>query len=268
MNDASAQIPRILHRVWLGPRPPDDTYLASWRTHCPGWEIKTWRDADLADVELPYVRQALAAGKWAFASDYLRLVALYREGGIYLDTDVELTDSPERVRGCAFAVGITHHPHPQTAVICARPGHPIVKEVLDSYRGCTFDRGYGVYDEMPITTRLIRVLARHGVDFKALDPEKAYTPEPGVRLYPRSLVSRRQEGRPNIFTHHAVATWHDPYRRTAVTRLFGRWRLIKFKRRKAASAGAEPKLLADERALARFGCRRFLWVLARETPRK
>ena len=67
MNDASAQIPRILHRVWLGPRPPDDTYLASWRTHCPGWEIKTWRDADLADVELPYVRQALAAGKWAFA---------------------------------------------------------------------------------------------------------------------------------------------------------------------------------------------------------
>ena len=94
MNDASAQIPRILHRVWLGPRPPDDTYLASWRTHCPGWEIKTWRDADLADVELPYVRQALAAGKWAFASDYLRLVALFREGGIYLDTESSSPTAP------------------------------------------------------------------------------------------------------------------------------------------------------------------------------
>lgn len=36
----------------------------------------------------PYVREAFKQRKWAFVSDYIRFYALYKYGGIYLDSDV------------------------------------------------------------------------------------------------------------------------------------------------------------------------------------
>ena len=46
-------------------------------------------DARSFDVDsVPFVKEACSVKKWAFASDYIRLHALYEEGGIYLDTDV------------------------------------------------------------------------------------------------------------------------------------------------------------------------------------
>ena len=42
-------IPRIVHRVWLGGDVPRDArrFGESWERHCPGWEVRTWRDWDL-----------------------------------------------------------------------------------------------------------------------------------------------------------------------------------------------------------------------------
>ena len=56
----------------------------------PDYQIKCW-DANSFDFSsVPYVEQAIKARKWAFAADYVRLYALYTEGGIYLDSDVEV----------------------------------------------------------------------------------------------------------------------------------------------------------------------------------
>ena len=38
-------------------------------------------------------KDGLYAGKYAFASDYIRAYALYNYGGIYLDCDVEVLKS-------------------------------------------------------------------------------------------------------------------------------------------------------------------------------
>ena len=49
----------------------------------PDYEIICW-DKKRFDIDsVPFVRQA-----YAFAADYIRLYALYTEGGIYLDSDV------------------------------------------------------------------------------------------------------------------------------------------------------------------------------------
>ena len=37
-----------------------------------------------------FVRQAYDEKKWAFISDYVRYYAVYENGGIYLDTDVQI----------------------------------------------------------------------------------------------------------------------------------------------------------------------------------
>ena len=41
--------------------------------------------------------QAYENKKWGFVPDYARLDIIYNEGGIYLDTDVELITNPDRL---------------------------------------------------------------------------------------------------------------------------------------------------------------------------
>lgn len=65
--------------------------MESWKKVLPDYEIREWSEKDLFRFsDNRYVRQAYEAKKWAFVSDVFRLFALYKEGGIYLDTDVEV----------------------------------------------------------------------------------------------------------------------------------------------------------------------------------
>lgn len=257
-------IPRKLHRVWLGKRPPDDTYLEGWRRSCPGWEIRTWGEADLEGIGVRYVREAYAAGKWAFVADYLRLLALYREGGFYLDTDVELSSSLEPYRGDSFCVGLTRTGLPQTAVIGAEKGSAVVRELLDGYAGAVFDLGDGICDERPINLRFKPPLARRGAKLTAEWSEREQALTDGVRIHPRSLMCVRVEGRENVAWHHATGTWQDAYKRKRSFRspLLGLG-IVLLKRRKRAGEDFTAQLLPDERRMFAVPYRRFVLAAVR-----
>ena len=86
-------IPKKIHYCWFGRNPLPPLALkciASWKEYCPDYEIKEWNE-DNFDLNCnAYVREAYEARKWAFITDYVRLYALVNEGGIYMDTDVEV----------------------------------------------------------------------------------------------------------------------------------------------------------------------------------
>lgn len=86
-------IPKIIHYCWFGKNPiPKDfqNYIDSWRDKCPEYEIKRWDESNFDITCIEYVKEAYGCRKWAFVSDYARLWIIYHNGGIYLDTDVEL----------------------------------------------------------------------------------------------------------------------------------------------------------------------------------
>ena len=65
--------------------------MATWRQVMPHYKIKLWNTSNFDIGSAPaYVQQACAQRKWAFAADYIRMWALYTEGGIYLDSDVRV----------------------------------------------------------------------------------------------------------------------------------------------------------------------------------
>lgn len=85
-------IPRILHYCWVGPRGLPEklkAYQESWTRHLPEWRIRAWGNGDI-DSTHPFLRRVAAQGHWGQVSDYLRWQAVYEEGGIYFDTDVEV----------------------------------------------------------------------------------------------------------------------------------------------------------------------------------
>ena len=85
--------PQIIHYCWFGRNPLPDLALkciASWRKYLPDYEIKEWNEDNFDVNIIPYTAEAYKAKKYAFVSDYARFYILYKYGGLYFDTDVEV----------------------------------------------------------------------------------------------------------------------------------------------------------------------------------
>lgn len=86
-------IPKIIHYCWFGRNPLPSSAkrcIASWKKYLPNYEIKEWNEDNFDINRIPYTRDAYAAKKYAFVSDYARFWVLYHYGGVYFDTDVEV----------------------------------------------------------------------------------------------------------------------------------------------------------------------------------
>ena len=99
-------IPKIIHYCWFGRNPLPELAqkcIASWRKYLPDYEIKEWNEDNFDVNIIPYTAEAYAQKKYAFVSDYARFWVLYKYGGIYFDTDVEVIRSLEELlRNDAF----------------------------------------------------------------------------------------------------------------------------------------------------------------------
>ena len=86
-------IPKVIHYCWFGkgemPKLAKKC-IRSWKKYCPDYEIICWNEDNFDLSQNRYMREAYEAGKWAFVSDFARLKIIYENGGIYLDTDVEI----------------------------------------------------------------------------------------------------------------------------------------------------------------------------------
>lgn len=86
-------IPKIIHYCWLSGDPVPaklQKCMESWKKHLPDYEIMLWNFDRFPKDQSAWVAQAFDNRKYAFAADYIRLYALYKYGGIYLDMDVEV----------------------------------------------------------------------------------------------------------------------------------------------------------------------------------
>lgn len=86
-------IPKIIHYCWFGGNPLPKSAVKcvnSWKKFFPDYEIKEWNETNFDVNMMHFTREAYEAQKYAFVSDVARFWVLYREGGLYFDTDVEV----------------------------------------------------------------------------------------------------------------------------------------------------------------------------------
>jgi hypothetical protein len=128
------RVPRIVHRVWLGPRPlPEEqqAFGASWEAHHPRWEHRLWDDDDLASlgIEATAFERAPDAST---RSDIVRHHVLARHGGVYVDTDVEcLRPLDPLLRGVSAFSSFGLPGIVETGVLGCVPGHPAFRKTAE-----------------------------------------------------------------------------------------------------------------------------------------
>lgn len=91
-------IPKIIHYCWFGrgEKPKlAKRCIASWKKYCPDYEIIEWNEDNFDIAAYPYAAYCYRQRKWAFLSDFVRLVVVEAHGGLYFDTDVELVRKPD-----------------------------------------------------------------------------------------------------------------------------------------------------------------------------
>ena len=151
--------------------------IASWKEYMPDWEYMRWDETNFDIAAAPlYVRQAYEARKFAFVSDYVRLWALEKFGGLYMDVDFmvyrpfdELMD-----KYAAFAgyEGSKRKPVMQ-GVIASEPHGAWVADMLRTYDTRVFIKEDGSLDLTPNTSFFTDRLEAQG--FVADGKEKDFT---------------------------------------------------------------------------------------------
>lgn len=135
--NAEYRIPKRIHFIWLGsPLPKEcEALIHTWEILHPTWEIKVWKDQDVAAFGLQNQAAFDHAKNFGEKSDIFRYEILYRYGGVYADVDFECLQPLDKIhQSCEFYTGMvsgqTEHVL-LNGIIGSRPGHPIMKACIN-----------------------------------------------------------------------------------------------------------------------------------------
>ena len=208
--------------------------MDTWKKIHPNYEIVCWNTKNFDVNSVAYVREAYEAQKWAFAADYIRMYALYTQGGIYLDSDVFLLKSLDEFLDNSFFSSMEYHTlqiekcnsmqyidpeghrtadvfiegiQIQAAVMGAEAGCPFVGEVLDWYKDKHF-----VMDDGTLRTDVLspyiyaRVAEKYGFLYKDIDQQL----DGRMHIYPSEIFAgNKHEVTPRSYAIHMCAhSWH------------------------------------------------------------
>lgn len=208
-------IPKIIHYCWFGGNPKNELLIKcfdSWKKYCPNYIIKEWNETNFDVNECQYVKEAYETQKWAFISDYVRLYALYTEGGIYVDADLEIIKPIDKFMELRAFSGFETMNSVPTGIMAAEPGLPLIKELLAQYDHLHFIQKDGTLDVTPNIVRITKTMVKHGL---IMNNEKQtiqdFTMFPKDYFCPKSPSTGLIQITPNTYTiHHFSGSWVHP----------------------------------------------------------
>lgn len=231
-------IPKVIHFCWLSNDPFPSKIRAcmkSWQDIMPDYTIKHWNLENFDLKSAPkYVQEAVKVRKWAFAADYIRMYALYTEGGIYLDSDVKVLRRLDPFLHHSFFSSLEYHPAQieksgamrhidgqgrrtddsyvsgiqiQAAVMGAEPGSQFVADVLNWYNTNKFIDDDGCLVMNVIAPFIYaRIAEKYG--FRYLDKDQEL--DDNMKIYRSEIFAgNKHEATAESFAiHYCAHSWH------------------------------------------------------------
>lgn len=234
-------IPRIIHYCWLSGEPfPDKVKecIDSWQKLLSEWEFRLWDMNAVSQIDNVWLQECIQARQWAFASDYIRLYAVHRYGGVYLDTDCMLYRSLDSLLDCSAFIGQEWYVHIDcfttqryltSHCFGAVSGHPFISRCLHYYDDRHFVRSSD--STLPAHLRFDQTLLPK-IQSDIAQLTLGYNPSPlihdvqrltysdiecldcGVFVYPNSYFDCYDQRRHTFVRHLAMGGWSEARKRS------------------------------------------------------
>lgn len=195
--------------------------MESWRKFLPDYKIKEWNETNFDVHCCKYVEEAFNAKKWAFVSDYARFFALYKEGGIYFDTDIEVLKSFDDLTECNSFFGFSSPDSLTLPVFGSDCNQNCIRDILEYYNTRKFLNEDGSFDTTTIEITAKKIL----VEKYNLQMDGSYQElKEGIKIYPKEFLYSTDwrtgvvEMTPQLHViHYAEASWlpDDARKKTA-----------------------------------------------------
>ena len=212
-------IPKVIHYCWFGKgQMPKLAYkcLESWSKYLPDYKLRLWNEETFDIDKVPYVKEAYEARKFAFVTDYVRLYALYNEGGIYMDTDVEVLKSLNDLLYLPAFSGYESNKYSSfpTGIMASEKEGIWVKEQLAYYQGIHFIKQDGTFDMTTNTYTISRIMAQNGFELNG----KYQVYKNNMHAFPKDYFCPKTSTgvvkltKNTYCIHHFAGSWYTPSR--------------------------------------------------------
>lgn len=237
-------IPKKIHYCWIGGNPlPKSAQkcIASWKKFCPDYEIIEWNESNYDFTKNQYMKEALEAKKWGFVPDYARLDIIYKHGGIYFDTDVEVVASFDSMLENNGFAGFEDRSFINFGQgFGAEAGNPVIKKLRDSYNSLNFINVDGTLNMVASPELNTIILVEMGLNRNGEKQilNNCFTIYPSDYFCPKSFTDGIIRTTDNTYSiHHYEASWFPDYWQKDIKRK----RKIKQKRARQKSRRAKVK---------------------------
>lgn len=186
--------------------------IASWKKYLPEYEIKEWNEDNFDINSYPYVREAYANRRFAFVTDVVRLYALYHEGGIYMDTDVEVLKPLDTLLEYDLVSGFESETQIPTGLMASQANMPFMFELLQDYDDLHFVKSDGTLDLTTNVDRITNHCLKYGIILNNTQQTvNGFTFLPKDYLCPKSYEDGKIRLTENTLTiHHFAGSWYTP----------------------------------------------------------
>lgn len=154
-------IPKVIHYCWFGGGKKPKLArkcIDSWHKYMPDYEIIEWNENNFDINYNQYTKMCYEQKKYAFLTDYLRLLIVEDQGGIYFDTDVEVLRSFDNLLNNPAFIGFENNNYVASGLgFGAEPHNSAVLQMLDEY-DALLDGEHGTIGCPTLNTNALRKL--------------------------------------------------------------------------------------------------------------
>jgi hypothetical protein len=167
-----------------------------------------------------FVSEAYKNKKYAFVSDYVRLYAVYKEGGIYMDTDVEMIKNPDALLSDKAFFGFENDNFVASGLVtAAEKGHECLEEMMKVYRNESFYKADGSLNLLGCPIVNTDVLKKFGL----VTNGKEQILKDGIHIYPKEYFNpfdpskdKLEITEKTVSIHWYSMSWMSPARQLRV----------------------------------------------------
>lgn len=202
-------IPKKIHYCWFGKGPKTELAcrcIETWKEKLPDYELIEWNETNCDINEIPFVKQAYEAKKWAFVADYFRLKAIYEHGGLYFDTDLEVTNQLDMLMINKVFFAFETNDYMQSAIFGAVKGAEVIKKLMESYKTEQFINTDKTLNTKTNVVRLTEILTS---EYNLLKNGEYQILKDGITIYPANILTLNAYDGNNYAIHHYEASWWD-----------------------------------------------------------